>query len=393
LTSGGDCPGLNAVIRAVTKTLEPEGVQIFGFVEGFTGLVENRFMILDDKTTSGLLTVGGTILRTSRNKPHKMPTPDGGYRDMTGAAVETYRRLNLDCLICLGGGGTQKNANRLKQQGLNVVTVPKTIDNDVWGTDTCFGFDSGMAIACEAMDRLHTTASSHHRVMLVDIMGHNSGWLALGAGIATGADVILIPEIPYDIDVLAKSLLARMRRGKMFSIVAVAEGAISTENAAKRDALLEEIKKLKEEGAEKGMKLEKEERSRRKKEAKEHHKEPVSVQLGEYLEEITGLETRVVTLGHLQRGGVPTPTDRLLSTKFGTMAADCVLRGEYGVMVAKRGQEFVPVPLEEVVGNKRLVTLDHPWIQAARDVGTCLGDEMPHGYQEEHGKPMKRARE
>lgn len=379
LTSGGDCPGLNAVIRAVTKSLEPEGIQIFGFMEGFTGLVENRFMILDDKITSGLLTVGGTILRTSRNKPHKMPTSDGGTRDMTGAAVETYRRLNLDCLICLGGGGTQKNAYRLMEQGLNVVTVPKTIDNDVWGTDTCFGFDSGMAIACEAMDRLHTTASSHHRVMLVDIMGHNAGWLALGAGIATGADVVLIPEIPYDIDILAKSLLARMSRGKMFSIVAVAEGAISKEDAQKRD----ESRKEKEERSEKSEKTEKSEKSKKKKPARDHPKEAVSVYLAEYLEEKTGLETRVVTLGHLQRGGVPTPTDRLLCTKFGTTAAECVLRGTHGVMIAKRGQDFVPIPLGEVVNNTRLVTLDHPWVTSCRAVGTCLGDEMPHGYKDD----------
>ena len=183
LTSGGDCPGLNAVIRAFVKSLAPHGVEVFGFLEGFTGLVENRYRRLTADDCSGLLTVGGTVLRTSRNKPHKMPSPKGGTRDMTGAAVETYNGLHLDCLVCLGGGGTQKSALHLKTQaGLNVITAPKTIDNDVYGTDVCFGFDTGMTIAAEALDRLHTTASSHHRVMVVDIMGHNAGWLALAAG-------------------------------------------------------------------------------------------------------------------------------------------------------------------------------------------------------------------
>jgi len=362
LTSGGDCPGLNAVIRAITKTLEPEGVEIFGFLAGFNGLVENRYVKLTDEETSGLLTVGGTVLRTSRNKPHKMPTPDGGFRDMSGAALETYRRLKLDCLFCLGGGGTQKNAHRLARDGaINVITVPKTIDNDVSGTDVCFGFDTGMTIAAEAIDRLHTTASSHHRVMVVDIMGHNAGWLALGAGVAGGADVILIPEIPYSLDIVAESLLARMRRGKMFSIVAVAEGALSRDRAAARSE------------AENGKK--------KKKKKAEHSKEPVSAILAEHLEIVTGLETRVTSLGYLQRGGVPTPTDRVLCTAFGTHAARMALRGEFGCMVAKRGETMVGVPLEEVVKETRLVPLDHPWVHAARDVGTCMGDVMPHGHE------------
>lgn len=372
LTSGGDCPGLNAVIRAVTKSLEPAGVEIFGFMEGFTGLVENRYMKLDDKLTSGLLTIGGTILRTSRNKPHKMPVPGGGYRDMTGAALETYRRLGLDCLICLGGGGTQKNAFHLMKEGnINVITVPKTIDNDVWGTDICFGFDTGMTIATEALDRLHTTASSHHRVMVVDIMGHNSGWLALGAGIAGGADVILIPEIPYDLDIVATSLLARMRRGKMFSIVAVAEGALAGNAASADDSggatrKNGEVDKKKKKGKETGS-----------------TKEPVSVVLAEHLETVTGLETRITSLGYLQRGGVPTPTDRLLCSGFGARVGELALEGRFGVMVAKRGDDFVPVALEEIVGKKRIVPPDHPWLRAARAVGACLGDEIPHGYKTE----------
>lgn len=360
LTSGGDCPGLNAVIRAVGKSVVREGVEIFGFLEGFTGLVENRYIRLTSAEFSGLLLVGGTILRTSRNKPYKMPTPDGGYRDMTGAAVETYKRLHLDCLVCLGGG-TQKNAYHLmKEGGINVITVPKTIDNDVYGTDQCFGFDTGMNIAAEAIDRLHTTASSHHRVMVVDIMGHNSGWLALGAGLAGGADVILIPEIPYSLDVVAESLLSRMRDGKRFSIVAVAEGAISQ---------AEFERQRKNGGKYKGSK-----KSASKNVKVSHSKEPVSAILAEHLEKVTGLETRVTSLGHLQRGGIPTPTDRLLCTAFGTKTAELLMRQEFGRMVAKRGESFVGVPLKDIVGKKRVVPPDHPWLQAARDIETCMGD-------------------
>jgi len=359
LTSGGDCPGLNAVIRAVAKSLTPEGVEVFGFLEGFNGLVENRYIKLDADALSGLLTVGGTILRTSRNKPHKMPIPGGGFRDMTGAAAETYRKLQLDCLVCLGGGGTQKNAYLLmKNGGIEVLTLPKTIDNDVYGTDVCFGYDTGMSIAAEAIDRLHTTASSHHRVMVVDIMGNNSGWLALGSGVAGGADVILIPEIPYSLDVVAESLLGRMEKGRMFSIVAIAEGALSVEDATE-----------KEERAEAKKKGEKREKS-------EHFKEPVSSIMAGHIEKVTGLETRVTSLGHLQRGGIPTPTDRILCTQFGSKAAEFVLSRQFGQMVAKRGEEFIGVPLEEIQGRKRLVPLDHPLVHAARSVGTCLGDEV-----------------
>jgi 6-phosphofructokinase 1 len=306
---------------------------------------------------SGLLTVGGTILRTSRNKPNKMPAPDGSVRDMTPVAIENYRRLKLDCLICLGGGGTQKSANRLAKEGpLNVVTVPKTIDNDVYGTEVCFGFDTGMTIAAEAIDRLHTTASSHHRVMVVDTMGHNAGWLALGAGVASGADVILIPEIPYSFNIVTESLLTRMHRGKRFSIIVVAEGAQPApddqKNAKARDA------------------------SGSKDESTDSFNPLKSVALAEHIHEATGLETRITSLGYLQRGGVPTPTDRLLCTAFGTAAAELVLQRHFGCMVAKRGESFVPVPLKEVAGKRRTVPLDHPFIRAARAVNTCLGDRI-----------------
>ncbi|MBI4560234.1 MAG: 6-phosphofructokinase [Candidatus Hydrogenedentes bacterium] len=360
LTSGGDCPGLNAVIRAVTRGVAREGVEVFGILEGFKGMVENRYIRLTPSETSGLLTVGGTILRTSRIKPNKFPTPNGGVRDMTGAAVETYRRLNLDCLVCLGGGGTQKSAYHLMKEGrLNVITLPKTIDNDVYGTDVCFGFDTGMSIAAEAIDRLHTTASSHHRVMLVDVMGNKAGWLALAAGVASGADVILIPEIPYSLDVVAQSLLDRMRHGKMFSIVAVAEGARPRSNARRSQKDGRSQGTGKGTTAAGGLAL---------------TKEPLSVILAAHLEKVTGLETRVTSLGHLQRGGIPTPTDRILCTAFGTKAAELILTRQFGNMVAKRGEEFVAVPLKDVVGKKRLVPLDHPLIKAARATGVCLGD-------------------
>ncbi len=367
LTSGGDCPGLNAVIRALTKSLAPEGVKILRFLEGFTGLVEKRYVVLEDDKTSGLLTQGGTIIRTSRNKPHKMPQADGGYRDMTEEAVANYRKTKLDCLICLGGGGTQQNAYRLMEAGdLNVITAPKTIDNDVWGTDICFGFDTGMHVVTEAIDRLHTTASSHHRVIVVEIMGHNAGWLALGAGIAGGADVILIPEIPYDLDIVAQSLLARMRRGKMFSIVAVAEGALTKQE-------VKSLKAAKKSGKHKGNRP-------RRGQMPRAPKELISAILAEHIEKVTGLETRVTSLGYVQRGGIPTPTDRLLSTKFGTMAAEFVREKRFGIMVAKQGQQYVATPLEEIVGKRRVVPLDHAWLHAARSVGTCLGDVVPHGY-------------
>ncbi len=363
LTAGGDCPGLNAVIRAITKSLLPEGVRVYGFLEGFRGLVENRYIELDDYQTSGLLTTGGTVLRTSRDKPHKMPT-DNGVSDRIGEVMANVKSLGLDCVVCIGGGGTHKNVARIMERGkVNFVTVPKTIDNDVWGTDTCVGFDTAMAIATEALDRLHTTASSHHRVMVVDIMGHNAGWLALGSGIAGGADVILIPEIPYDLHLVAESLRARMDRGKMFSLVAVAEGAVSMQDALARkgeDPRQEKKKKTK------GI---------------EHSKEPVSAILAEHLEDATGLETRVTSLGHIQRGGVPTPTDRLIATKYGAQAAEFILDRRFGVMVAKRGQEFIGIPIEEVADRRRHVPLNDPWVAAARFVGTCLGDEMPHGYK------------
>jgi len=356
LTSGGDCPGLNAAIRAVAKTTSVQGIGIIGILDGFTGLIENRVMHLGPRELSGLLTLGGTILGTSRNKPHKMPLPDGTYHDMTGAAIENYKRLGLDCLVCLGGGGTQKNAYRLLKQGiLNIITLPKTIDNDIWGTDVSFGFDTGMTNACEAIDKLHTTASSHHRIMIVDVMGHNTGWLALSAGLAGGADVILIPEIPYKIENVLNALVERRKSGKRFSIIVVAEGAHVFQ--ADHGSVNEE----------------KNVKKKKKKTNFFPHQIPLSEKLATIIETEIGIETRVTTLGYLQRGGVPTPADRLIATRLGTKAGECILSQQFGVMMAVRGPDIVPVPLEEVAGKKKTVPEEHPLIKTAERLGVSLG--------------------
>jgi phosphofructokinase-like protein len=356
LTSGGDCPGLNAAIRGVGKAVRGAyGMQIIGFLDGFRGLVENRTIRLDNRALSGILTLGGTILGTSRDKPHKMPVGNITM-DMTDVAVDNYCRHHLDVLVCLGGGGTQKNAYRLLKKGLNIITLPKTIDNDVWATDVTFGFDTAMGIATEAIDRLHTTAESHHRIIVVEIMGHNTGWLTLGAGIAGGADVILIPEIPYDIESIAEAVMNRSRAGKRFSIIAMAEGALSNEEA--------ELSKKKE-GKKKGSSRDEE----------SFDVESASVRLARQLQALTRLEARVTALGHLQRGGVPSSADRLLATRLGTACAELINDGTFGVMVAVRGDECVPVPLEDVAGRRKTVPMDHPWIQSARLVGTSFGDD------------------
>ncbi len=380
LTSGGDCPGLNAAIRGVGKAVRgPYDMQAIGFLDGFRGLVENRTVRLDDSALSGILTLGGTILGTSRDKPHMMPVGDMTM-DMSAVAVDNYHRHHLDVLVCLGGGGTQKNALRLMNKGLNIITLPKTIDNDVWGTDVTFGFDTAMSIATEAIDRLHTTAESHHRIIVVEVMGHNAGWLTLGAGIAGGADVILIPEIPYDIEVVADAVLGRSRAGKRFSILAMAEGALSQQEA---EALAQQSASPVADSMDDDEHGGKHEKKGGKKQKPVVAPQPsvtvesASVRLARQLQELTRLEARVTALGHLQRGGVPSPTDRLLATRLGTTCAELIQQGTFGVMVAVRGQECVPVPLAEVAGRRRIVPRDHVWIQSARLVGTCFGDHYP----------------
>jgi len=322
LTAGGDSPGLNAAIRGVGKAASGYyGMQIIGFRDGFRGLVENRSIRLEGDALSGILTRGGTILGTSRDKPHRMLF-NGKKRDMTDVIVENYRANQLHALVCLGGGGTQKNALQLMQKGLNIITLPKTIDNDVALTDTTFGFDTALGIATDAIDRLHSTAHSHHRIIVVEIMGHRAGWLALGSGIAGGADVILLPEIPYDIERVAEAIRDRARGGKPFSIVAVAEGATSRERAKRLQQLQQERLEAKEK------------RVRRKaKEALanlEAEQANHTVTLSRQLEALTGLESRVTILGHLQRGGIPSAADRLLATAWVPPARISSRRGSSG---------------------------------------------------------------
>ena len=374
LTAGGDSPGLNAAIRGVGKAaLLGHDMHIIGFRDGFRGLIENRTVQLTGMELSGILTVGGTILGTSRDKPHKMQV-GSKVIDMTDVMLENYQKYHLDALVCIGGGGTQKNAFRLIQKGMNIVTLPKTIDNDVEGTDVSFGFDTALGIATEAIDRLHSTAHSHHRIIVVEVMGNKAGWLALGAGLAGGADVILIPEIPYDVRSVAESIRQRSRKGSRFSIVAVSEGAAPIEQAEQlRAAEFALDAARKREGDEK-------KRSESKRAAKadivkiEKARVKNTLKLSTQLEELTGLESRVTILGHLQRGGTPSAADRILATRLGTACAQLIAEGVNNVMVAARGETAVPVPIEDIVAGRKSVPLDHLWIDAARDIGVCLGD-------------------
>jgi len=369
LTAGGDSPGLNAAIRAIGKTaLDTGQMEVVGFRDGFRGLMENRIMRLDRSMLSSILTLGGTILGTSRDKPHKMPV-GGELMDMTDVICDNYYRHNLDALVCIGGGGTQKNAFRLAEQGLTILTLPKTIDNDVYGTDVTFGFDTAMEIATEAIDRLHSTAHSHHRIIVVEVMGHNAGWLALGAGMASGADVVLIPEIPYDHEKVAMAIRQRQQRGNNFSIVVVAEGALSIDEIKKRDKLKNRKLKARENGDMKEKKKANEAYARFSKKRGEH-----TLRLSQKLEEMTGLESRLTILGHLQRGGTPSATDRILATKLGTACVRYIEEGLSNVMIAIRGDGTEPLPLADVIGKRKIVPLDHCWLESARNVGTCLGD-------------------
>jgi 6-phosphofructokinase 1 len=366
LTAGGDSPGLNAAIRAVGKAAIGEyGWEIIGFRDGYLGLAQNRWVRLDKMRLAGILTVGGTVLGTSRDKPHRMEI-GGKVRDMTNAIATNYRRLGLDALVCIGGGGTQKNAVRLVEKGLHIITLPRTLDNDVALTDATIGFDTALGIATEALDRLHSTAHSHHRIIIAEIMGHRAGWLTLGAGIAGGADAILIPEIPYDVAKVAAAIRRRSRSGTNFSIVAVAEGAMSKPDAIAFAAA---------EGRRKAARTDLE---------REHVKAELAaldarhagntLRLAKQLEELTQLEARVTILGYVQRGGTPSVADRLLATRLGTAAAGFIHDGVFGVMVAARGDGVKAVPIEEVAGKLKTVPADHQWIEAARRVGTCLGD-------------------
>lgn len=364
LTSGGDSPGLNATIRGLGKSaLNKHDMQLIGFRDGFRGLMENRTMRLEAPNLSDILTRGGTLLGTSRDKPHRMLVGNK-LQDMTDVIVGNYHNNHLDVLVCLGGGGTQKNALRLKEKGLNIITLPKTIDNDIALTDMTFGFDTALGIATDAIDRLHSTAHSHHRIIVVEIMGHRAGWLALGAGIAGGADVILIPEIPYAVESVAEAIRERSRRGKSFSIVALAEGALTMHEHE------EQIADKKKKNGNK----QKESKKAEVESAPEAQYAEKTVRLAKQLELLTGLESRITILGHLQRGGIPSAADRLLSTRLGTACTDLIEKGTYGVMVAARGDSTQAVMLEEVAGKVKTVPPDHPWVKSARNIGISLGD-------------------
>jgi 6-phosphofructokinase 1 len=373
LTSGGDCPGLNAAIRGVAKpALTDFHIEVIGIEKGFRGLVENHSRVLHPHDVTGILSLGGTILGTSREKPHKMPLPNGETVDLTARAIETYNRLGLDCLVCLGGNGTHKVAFNLMKHGLNVIGLPKTIDNDLAETDITFGHDSAVNTAASAIDRLYSTAEAHLRVMVIELMGHKAGWLTLAAGIAGGADIILIPEIPYDLDSICQHLTERRRRGKWFSIVAVAEGARPKPLASAGDGVpaVAEGKKKKKKKAEKQAGKDGNGSSAGLDSLGDGR---ASSAVAKAISRRLGMETRVTVLGHLQRGGVPTPFDRILATRFGTYAAEMLARGEYNRMVALHGSEVTGVPLEEVAGKTKLVPPDHPLIRAARRVGTSFG--------------------
>ncbi len=345
LTAGGDCPGLNAAIRGVGKSAIIEyGMRVFGFRDGFSGLINCDYKELNEKSLSGILTLGGTILGTSREKPFKGPelSDEESILSKPEKIKKTYENLGLDCLVCIGGNGTMKTAYKLYQSGLNVVGVPKTIDNDVWGTDYSFGFYSAVNIATEAIDRLHTTANSHKRTMVVEVMGHNAGWLALYSGIAGGGDIILIPEIKYNKKVIKKYLENRQKGGKPYSIIVVAEGIDIP---------------LKKDGSTRNY--------------------SAGTYISRIVEEMTGLETRETKLGYIQRGGAPSPEDRIIATGLGEHAARLISEKKYGLMSAYDSHEIISIPLADVAGKTKIVPVDNPLIKMARSLGTCFGDTLP----------------
>ena len=352
LTAGGDCPGLNAAIRGVCRAASSRyNMKVIGIADGFRGLIDGDVLELKPNHFSGILTMGGTILGASREKPFKAESRQftGDIElDKVAAIKENYRKLGLDCIVVIGGNGTNTTGYKLARQGLNVLGLPKTIDNDIVGTDRSFGFNSALAIATDAIDRLHSTAESHHRVIVIELMGHKAGWLALYAGVAGGGDVILIPEIPYDIKALGRHLEDRASSGKDFSIVVVAEGALSAEEA-KMD----------------------------KKDLKKYRAEMVvpsiAYRVAAEIEAETGMETRATVLGYVQRGGIPSATDRVLATSLGTAAAELLARGKYGRMVARVGNAIDSVDLSVPAEKVRTVPRDHYMIDTALSVGTCFG--------------------
>ncbi|MBN1902306.1 6-phosphofructokinase [Candidatus Sumerlaeota bacterium] len=337
VTAGGDCPGLNAVIRGVVKTAQNDyGVEVFGIRDGFVGMVtykgDERGKILTNRDASGILAVGGTILGTARGDVFEAAgTKEGDY----SIFEEAFSSMKIDALICTGGDGTQRMAQKLHTHGFPVVGIPKTIDNDLMETDVTFGFNSAVTIIMEAIDNLHSTAMSHHRALVVEVMGRDVGWLALVAGVAGGGDVILIPETPYEEQAIFDCALERSRKGKRFSIVVVAEGVKPNDKNAPQKEIARYLSSL--------------------------------------IEKETGIETRPVILGHLQRGGPPTAFDRILATQFAVKAVDLVMEGRFGEMAAIQGNDFVSVPISQATKGLKRVPLDHPLIRSAVSVGTSFG--------------------
>ncbi len=353
LTSGGDCPGLNAVIRAVAKTaLGRYDLEVMGIEDGFLGLIQNRMHRLNNESVSNILTLGGTILGTNnRVAPGRYPVTINGrteIQDVTDRCLEHIAHHHLDALVVIGGDGSMAITSHFVRRGINCIGVPKTIDNDLFGTDITFGFSTAVSIATEALDRVHTTAASHHRVMVVEVMGRNAGWIALHAGIASGADVILIPEIPYNLETICKFVTGRSKRGKRFSIVCVSEGA--------RPAEGEQVVRRLDTGSPDPIRL-----------------GGIGQKVADEIENTTGIETRTVSLGHVQRGGPPTAVDRVLATEFGGAAIDLLMSGGRNRLIVMKGRTVTHIPLEETEGKQRLVPLDLPLLEAARGVGTCFG--------------------
>jgi phosphofructokinase-like protein len=352
LTGGGDCPGLNAVIRSVARTCFSHGVRVWGIKNGFGGLVENDIIELADRDISGILPRGGTILgTTNRDNPFHYAVPhEGGYvyKDMSQQALANLKTRGIEALVVIGGDGSLRIANEFSLRGLPVVSVPKTIDNDIPMTERTFGFDTAVACASEALDRLHTTAESHHRVMLLEVMGRYAGWIAFHSGLAGGADVILLPEVPYKIEAVVAAVKARRAQGKLFSLVVVAEGAFPVGGEMT-------VARIVENSAEK-VRL-----------------GGVGEKLARQIEELTGFESRCTVLGHLQRGGSPTAYDRILATRYGVAAVDALLAGNTGVMVALQKNSIVTVPIKDIAGQPSNVPLES--LHVGRSIGVCFGDE------------------
>ncbi|MFT3950386.1 MAG: ATP-dependent 6-phosphofructokinase [Oscillospiraceae bacterium] len=353
LTSGGDCPGLNATIRGVAKAVYEkfgtDGVEFVGISDGYAGLIGNQCRDMTPNQFSGILTLGGTILGTKRTPFKSMQIIGDDNVDKVKAMKETYKKQKLDCLLTLGGNGTHKTANLLSQEGLNVIGLPKTIDNDIFGTDVTFGFHTAVDIATEVIDRLHTTANSHGRIMVVEIMGNKAGWLTLYAGLAGGADTIVIPEIPFEISKLSDACLRRASSGKAFSIIAVAEGAFDKEEA----------------------KLKKKDRLKKREESGEV---TATARIARGIQQLTGIETRTCVPGHMLRGGSPSAYDRILATKFGSRAASLIADEKFGTTVAMKNNEITENQLADIAGKNKFVPADDQIIRTARDIGICFGD-------------------